>query len=100
MKTRRDLNDLLAAARQAPPDQTSAEARADFARATAAQWKRPLASAAPADVWKLWQRAGIWSLGAATAVVIAVAVLRPALTPVVDNPFEVVFAQGEMTALY
>ena len=97
------LHDLLAAARSTPPEKISAETRADFARATVAQWKRqPAVATATVDIWKLWERTGLCSLGAATALVICIAAFRPAPAPVAtaENPFDVVFAQAETPALF
>lgn len=97
----KNLRDLLAAARQTPPEKISAEARADFARATVAQWKRAPATAM-ADDWKLWERTGLCSLGAAAALVICLATFHPAPAPVAaaENPFDAVFAQTETPALF
>ena len=99
----KNLHDLLAAARQTPPEKVSAETRADFARATVAQWKRqPAAATATVDIWKLWERTGLCSLGAATALVICIATFRPAPAPATtkENPFDVVFAQTETPTLF
>ena len=99
----KNLNDLLAAARHAPPEKISAETRADFARATLAQWKRqPAAATVTVDIWKLWERTGLCSLGAAAALVICIAAYRPAPAPATtaENPFDVVFAQTETPALF
>ena len=97
----KNLNDLLAAARQAPPEKVSAETREDFARLVVAQNKHKLNSPTP-DALQLWRRTGLWSLGAATAVVIAIAAFRPAPVPVatVGNPFDVVFDQRETPPLF
>ena len=99
----KNLHDLLAAARQTPPEKISAETRDDFTRATVAQWKRqPPAATATVDIWKLWERTGLCSLGAATALVICIAASRPAPVPVatVGNPFDVVFDQRETPPLF
>ena len=97
----KNLNDLLAAARSTPPEKISAETRADFARATVTRWKRAPATDA-LDALPIWRRTGLWSLGAATAVVICIAAFRPATAPMAtaENPFDVVFAQTETPTLF
>lgn len=96
---RRKLSDLIALARRAQPSPTPPTDRSDFARQTVGVWKRECTTATEPDLLQLWERAGLWSVATASAIILAVAVLCPAPVPP-ENPFNIVLHQNEEPPLF
>ena len=97
---RRNLSDLITLARRAQPPAAKPEDRREFVRQTVAAWKRGQTNASPPDSLQLWERTGLWSLATATAIVLAVALLRPTLPPPTHNPFDIVLNVSDDSPLF
>jgi len=84
----RRLARLLSLARRStPPSEPAApEDVRFFVQRTVSAWKSQRNASATLDPWRLWERAGNWSLAAATALVILV-FLQPERPPQ-SNPFD------------
>ncbi len=96
---RRKLSDLITLARRAQPTIATPENRRDFARQVVSVWKRGPVAAATPDSLQLWERAGLWSLGTATAIVLAIAMFHPA-PPSAENPLNIVLNVDDDTSLF
>jgi hypothetical protein len=79
---------LISAARKAtrnPAPPITAQEVQSFSSRTVNAWKRSRARAAEPDPLRLWERVGMWSVGAAAAALALILILHRAPSP---DPFE------------
>jgi hypothetical protein len=79
--------DLARRTRPEPRDVTPPDEVRSFADRAIGRWRRVAEPpSAPSDPARLWERVGVWSLGAATALVVLAAVFHAPARAV--NPFD------------